>query len=181
MTLEREEDDTDAPTTGLLRAPRSLRDQAEDTEEHRRLFYVAATRAGDYLHISGDEAGRGGWLHAAVDAHEGGALRGIEPRGIELREPLAPDAGGPRDGGYRHPSLRPPADDDEQDYVPPLLARPPVIPLRASTPVTALRPPETERLSAPARRRPRGAARNGWCIAPSRSPGARPNRSTPMR
>lgn len=40
------------------------------------------------------------------------------------------------------PVLEPPAASDEEDYVPPLLARPPVIPLRASTPVTALRPPE---------------------------------------
>ncbi len=136
VTLEREEDDQTRPRPGFY-AHLFLQDQAEDTEEHRRLFYVAATRAGDYLHISGDEAGRGGWLHAAVAAHKGGALRGIE-----VREPLAPDAGALA-RRLPPPALRPPADNDEQDYVPPLLARPPVIPLRASTPVTALRPPET--------------------------------------
>ncbi len=135
VTLERAEDDETRPRPGFY-AHLFLRDQSEDTEEHRRLFYVAATRAGDYLHLSGDQSGRGGWLHAAVDAHEGGALRGIE-----LREPLAPDAGSLAQR-LPPPVLQPPTADDEQDYVPPLLARPPVIPLRASTPVTALRPPE---------------------------------------
>ena len=135
VTLEREEDDETRPRPGFY-AHLFLHDQSEDTEEHRRLFYVAATRAGDYLHISGDQSGRGGWLHTAVDAHEGGALRAVE-----LREPLAPDASAL---AQRRPPpvLQPPADDDEVDYTPPLLARPPVIPLRASTPVTALRPPE---------------------------------------
>ena len=137
VTLEREEDDETRPRPGFY-AHLFLQDQSEDTEEHRRLFYVAATRAGDYLHISGDESGRGGWLHAARDAHEGGALRGVE-----VREPVAPDASLLAQR-QPPPGLRPPADGDEQDYVPPLLARPPVIPLRASTPVTALRPPESE-------------------------------------
>ena len=136
VTLERDDDDERRPRPGFY-AHLQQQDQIEDSDEHLRLCYVAATRAGDYLYLSGDESGSGGWLHAALAAEADGALRGIE-----LREPLAPDVGamasrpGPR-------AVRPPAAAEEQDYVPPLLARPPVIPLRASTPVTALRPPES--------------------------------------
>ena len=136
VTLERDEDDDTRPRPGFY-AHLQQQDQLEDAEEHRRLFYVAATRAGDYLHISGDESRSGGWLHALRDAHANGALREIE-----LREPVPPDLAAI--ARRRAPSaLQLPATSEEQDYVPPLLARPPVIPLRASTPVTALRPPET--------------------------------------
>ena len=140
VTLKPDEDDTTRPRPGFY-AHLVGRDEEQDAEEYRRLFYVAATRAGDYLYISGDESRRGGsgWLHEALDAHEHGALRGID-----LREPLPPDT----DALARRqapPVVRPPAASEEQDYVPPLLERPPVIPLRASTPVTALRPPETDR------------------------------------
>ena len=132
VTLERDEDDDTRPRPGFY-AHLQQQDQLEDAEEHRRLFYVAATRAGDYLHISGDESRSGGWLHALRDTHANGALREIE-----LREPLEAIA------RRRAPSaLQLPATSEELDYVPPLLARPPVIPLRASTPVTALRPPQT--------------------------------------
>ncbi len=136
VTLERDDDDDTRPRPGFY-AHLQQRDHSEDSDEHLRLFYVAATRAGDYLHLSGDESGGGGWLHAALAAETDGALRGIE-----LREALPPDPGarasrpGPR-------AVRPPAASGEEDYVPPLLARPRVIPLRASTPVTALRPPES--------------------------------------
>ena len=68
VTLERDEDDDTRPRPGFY-AHLQQRDQLEDAEEHRRLFYVAATRAGDYLHISGDESGKDGWLHALRDAH----------------------------------------------------------------------------------------------------------------
>ena len=140
VTLKPDEDDTTRPRPGFY-AHLARRDEEEDAEEHRRLFYVAATRAGDYLYISGDESrrGGGGWLHAALDAHEDGALRGIAPR-----EPLPPDTTALAKR-QAPPVVRPPAAHEEQDYVPPLLARPRVIPLRASTPVTALRPPETDR------------------------------------
>ena len=136
VTLERDDDDERRPRPGFY-AHLQQQDRIEDSDEHLRLFYVAATRAGDYLHLSGDESGGGGWLHAALAAEADGALRGIE-----LREALPPDPGarasrpGPR-------AVRPPAASGEEDYVPPLLARPRVIPLRASTPVTALRPPES--------------------------------------
>ena len=136
VTLERDEDDDTRPRPGFY-AHLQQQDQLEDAEEHRRLFYVAATRAGDYLHISGDESGKDGWLHSVRDAHADGALREIE-----LREPVPPDLAAI--ARRRAPSaLQLPATSEELDYVPPLLARPPVIPLRASTPVTALRPPET--------------------------------------
>ena len=137
VTLERDEDDDTRPRPGFY-AHLQQRDQLEDAEEHRRLFYVAATRAGDYLHISGDESGKDGWLHALRDAHATGALREIE-----LREPVPPDLAAI--ARRRAPSaLQLPATSEEQDYVPPLLERPRVIPLRASTPVTALRAPETD-------------------------------------
>ena len=140
VTLTPDEDDTTRPRPGFY-AHLARRDEEEDAEEHRRLFYVAATRAGDYLYISGDESRRGGsgWLHETLDAHEGGALREIE-----LREPLPPDTSALA-RRQPPPVLRPPAATEEEDYVPPLLERPPVIPLRASTPVTALRPPQPSR------------------------------------
>ena len=137
VTLERDEDDDTRPRPGFY-AHLQQRDQLEDAEEHRRLFYVAATRAGDYLHISGDESGKDGWLHALRDAHANGALHEIE-----LREPVPPDLAAI--ARRRAPTaLQLPAASEEQDYVPPLLERPRVIPLRASTPVTALRPPQTD-------------------------------------
>ena len=137
VTLERDEDDDTRPRPGFY-AHLQQEDQLEDAEEHRRLFCVAATRAGDYLYLSGDESGKDGWLHSLRDAHANGALREIE-----LREPVPPDLAAI--ARRRAPSaLQLPATSEERDYVPPLLARPPVIPLRASTPVTALRPPETD-------------------------------------
>ena len=137
VTLERDEDDDTRPRPGFY-AHLQQRDQLEDAEEHRRLFYVAGTRAGDYLHISGDESGKDGWLHALRDAHANGALHEIE-----LREPVPPDLAAI--ARRRAPTaLQLPAASEEQDYVPPLLERPRVIPLRASTPVTALRAPETD-------------------------------------
>ncbi len=137
LTLERDEDDDKRPQPGFY-AHLARQDQSEEAEEHRRLFYVAATRAGDYLYLSGDESEKDGWLRAAREAHASGALQGIE-----VREPVQPDTGALAQR-QRPPILRPPAASEEEDYVPPLLARPPVIPLRASTPVTALRPPEDE-------------------------------------
>ena len=137
LTLERDEDDDKRPQPGFY-AHLARQDRSEEAEEHRRLFYVAATRAGDYLYLSGDVSEKDGWLRAAREAHASGALRDIE-----VREPVQPDTGALAQRQHP-PVLRPPAASEEEDYVPPLLARPPVIPLRASTPVTALRPPESE-------------------------------------
>ena len=136
-TLRRGEDDDRRPRPGFYDHLRRL-DEREDAAEHRRLFYVAATRAADRLCVSGDEAGGGedGWLAAALAACADGAVRDCEVRGAVLPDRAAiasrPDS----------PPLRPGGEDGrDEDYVAPLLARPRVIPVRASTPVTALRPP----------------------------------------
>ena len=135
MTLARDIGDSSRPRPGfydyLLQ-----RDKAEEAAEHKRLFYVAATRAADALYVSGDEKNSGdGWLAAAVEA------LGTTPRdGVEVRSPLTVGPG----ATARRPSpatLAPPSPDDEEEFEPPLVARPRVIPLRSSTPATALRPP----------------------------------------
>ena len=111
------------------------RDQAEEAAEHKRLFYVAATRAADALYLSGDEAVRGdGWLSYALDALD------ADVPGVEIRPPLPVDL----DAVARRPALEAvtvPPEDEEEELMPVLVARPPVIPLRSSTPVTALRAP----------------------------------------
>ncbi len=142
VTLERGEHDETRRRPGFY-AHLARADEGADEEEHERLFYVAATRAGDYLHLSGDGSGRGGWLHRSQEAFAASARPGIE-----LREPVPPNLGAIA-RRQAPPAVSPPAASAEEDYVPPLLARPPVIPLRASTPVTALRPPPDE----PPRRR----------------------------
>ena len=135
LTLAREIGDSSRPRPGfydyLLQ-----RDKAEEAAEHKRLFYVAATRAADALYVSGDEKNSGdGWLAAAVEA------LGAAPRdGVEVRSPLTVGPG----TTARRPApstLAPPSPDDEEEFEPPLVARPRVIPLRSSTPATALRPP----------------------------------------
>ena len=134
-TLAREIGDSARPRPGfydyLLQ-----QDRAEEAAEHKRLFYVAATRAADALYVSGDEKNSGdGWLAAAVEA------LGTAPRdGVEVRSPLTVGPG----TTARRPTpatLAPPSPDDEEEFEPPLVARPRVIPLRSSTPATALRPP----------------------------------------
>ena len=115
------------------------RDEEEDRAEHRRLLYVAATRAADSLVISGGD--RGGWMRAMLDAYESmpGGARGA----IEVREPAPVDVEAVT---RRQPPrvVAVPDEADEVEYAPPLVDRPPLIPLRASTPVTALRPREEE-------------------------------------
>ena len=173
VTLERDEDDDTRPRPGFY-AHLQQQDQLEDAEEHRRLFYVAATRAGDYLHISGDESRSGGWLHSVREAHADGALREIE-----LRELVPPDLAAIA-RRRRPPVLQLPATSEELDYVPPLLARPRVIPLRATrpSPRCALRRPLRSSTSAVTAWRRCVACS---CTAPSRCPGARPTPSTTLR
>ncbi len=112
------------------------RDQVEEAAEHKRLFYVAATRAADTLYVSGNEAGRGdGWLKSALEA-----FGERPPRGVEVRPPLPVDVG----SIARRPapsSVAAPPEGAEVDYMADLVARPRVIPLRSSTPVTALKAP----------------------------------------
>ena len=111
-------------------------DKTEEEAEHKRLFYVAATRAADALFVSGDAGGKGGWLEQAAEAFSAGG----DPAGLEIRDAAPVD--------LTAIAQRPPPPvvgipdaAAEVDYVPPLLARPRVIPVRASTPVTALRAP----------------------------------------
>ena len=108
-------------------------DKAEETAEHKRLFYVAATRAADVLYITGDHAKSGdGWLTAALSA------LGAAPEGVEVRSPIPVDlkaiAGRPA-----LQLVQVPPENEEEDFMAPLVARPPVIPLRSSTPVTSLK------------------------------------------
>ena len=115
------------------------RDKAEEAAEHKRLFYVAATRAADVLYISGDQANSGDtWLAAAQVALGGGA------EGAEIRSPIPVDL---KAIAHRVPprSVQVPPEDEEEDFTAPLAARPPVIPLRSSTPVTSLRLEEPSR------------------------------------
>ena len=133
-TLVLGEDDSSRPRPGFYQHLRE-RDGREDAAEHRRLFYVAATRAADYLYISGDDADKDGWLQAALAVCASGDVPSAE-----VRDPLPVDL----DAVARRAvprSIRLADEGDEVDYVSPLLARPRVIPVRASTPVTALRAP----------------------------------------
>ena len=110
------------------------RDRLEEAAEHKRLFYVAATRAADVLYITGDDSGGGDrWLK-----HASSAL-GESPNGVEARQPILADL----EAIARRAPLQVvdvPPEDEEQDFVATLVARPPVIPLRSSTPVTSLKP-----------------------------------------
>ena len=114
-------------------------DKAEEAAEHKRLFYVAATRAADILYVTGDHPDSGeGWLAAAQNA-----LVAV-PEGVEVRSPVPVDldAIARRTGPG---SVQVPPEDEEEDFVAPLVARPPVIPLRSSTPVTSLKLEEPSR------------------------------------
>ena len=114
-------------------------DEAEEAAEHKRLFYVAATRAADVLYISGDDSARGdGWLPAAQSA------LGASPEGVEVRSPIPVDLEAIADRAATEPVQVPP-ENEEEDFMAPLVARPPVIPLRSSTPVTSLRMEEPSR------------------------------------
>ncbi len=132
LTLTPDEDETKRHRPGFYALLQQLDKRADDSE-HLRLFYVAATRAADRLYLSGDEGERG-WLGDVREALDAGALTGIEvaPLAVVGNEDL------------RHTRTRrwsPPDPAVEVDYVAPLVDRPAVIPLRSSTPVTALKPP----------------------------------------
>ena len=73
-TMARDEDDETRPKPGFY-AHLQRQDDREEAAEHRRLFYVAATRAADYLYVSGDDAGGECWLGMVRDAHASGALK----------------------------------------------------------------------------------------------------------
>lgn len=116
------------------------RDEEEDAAEHKRLFYVAATRAADALYISGDDdANDKSWL-----SYTRNALGPNPPEGVEARPPIPAD----QTSIMRRPAsalVEAPPEEREQDFEPPLVARPRVIPLRSSTPVTSIQPPAASR------------------------------------
>lgn len=109
------------------------RDSEDEAQEHLRLFYVAATRAGDYLYLSGDDYDRKAWLPAAFAAHAAGLLDGIDVRlTVPADRSLIAEQHAPS-------TVEVPDASRAQKYTPPLMERPLVIPLRASTPATGLR------------------------------------------
>ena len=111
-------------------------DRGEEDAEYRRLLYVAATRAADRLYLSGDDGGRDrSWLAMCQET-----LRGMDTSRVEIREPAPVDLDTIARAGPPAEVAIPPAS-DERKVDAPLVHRPAVIPLRASTPVTSLRPP----------------------------------------
>ena len=120
---------------GLYRYLREL-DGREEDAEYRRLLYVAATRAADRLYLSGDDDGRdGSWMAVCQET-----LRGMDPDLVEIRTPVPVDLAAIARSRPHADVAMPPAS-GEQEITAPLVERPAVIPLRSSTPVTALRPP----------------------------------------
>ncbi len=137
MTLAKDDDEDGArPKPGFYGWLQAM-DHDEEREEHRRLFYVACTRAADYLYICADEARSDRpadrWLDWARPA-----LASLPPGDVDIRAPVQPDIDVLRRAPTRAPVVPPEA--AEVDFVAPLAARPPVIPVRTSTPVTALLP-----------------------------------------
>ena len=109
------------------------RDEAEEAAEYKRLFYVAATRAADKLYLSGAVANRGeSWMAMARDALEDGAWTGVE-----VRDPVPVDMDGIAKR-RKPPFVTPPSEAVEREVASPLVDRPTVVPMRSSTPVTAL-------------------------------------------
>ena len=111
-------------------------DRREEDAEYRRLLYVAATRAADRLYLSGDDGGTDrSWLAICRET-----LRGMDTSRVEIRAPEPVDLGTIARAGAPAEVAIPPAS-GERTVDAPLVDRPAVIPLRASTPVTSLRPP----------------------------------------
>ena len=109
------------------------RDKVEEAAEYKRLFYVAATRASDKLYLSGVETKSGeSWMAMAQDALNTGAWPGVE-----VRPTIPVDMSGiakrPNQAFLSLPDVA-----DEEEVTSSYVSRPPVIPMRSSTPVTAL-------------------------------------------
>ena len=118
---------------GLFQLLRQL-DRSEEDAEYRRLLYVAATRAADRLFLSGDvDARKGSWMALCQES-----LAGMDQGLAEIRQPAPVDLGAIARSGPPAEAAVPPAS-VEREVTPPLVARPAVIPLRSSTPVTSLR------------------------------------------
>ncbi len=109
------------------------RDTEEDAAEYKRLFYVAATRAADKLYLSGVETKSGeSWMSLAQDALNADAWPGVE-----VRPTIPIDMSGIAKRRNRS-SFSLPQEADEREVTSDYVSRPPVIPMRSSTPVTAL-------------------------------------------
>ena len=109
------------------------RDKVEEAAEYKRLFYVASTRAADMLYLSGAASKKGeSWMAMAQQAAESGAWPGVE-----VRPPMPVDLKA-RAKRRRPPFVSPPQEADEEEFTSPLVGRPAVVPIRSSTPVTAL-------------------------------------------
>ena len=109
------------------------RHEVEDEAEYKRLFYVAATRAADMLYLSGAASGRAGtWMSMAQEALEAGAWPGVE-----VRPPIPADMDRIAKR-QKPPVVAPPPESVEQEVASPFVPPPPVVPMRSSTPVTAL-------------------------------------------
>ena len=108
-------------------------DAVEEAAEYKRLFYVAATRASDMLFLSGAASKKGeSWMAMAQQAAESGAWPGAE-----VRPPIPVDLKAM--AKRRRPTfVTPPKEADEEEVTSPLVGRPAVVPMRSSTPVTAL-------------------------------------------
>ena len=111
----------------------TMRDTEEDAAEYKRLFYVAATRAADKLYLSGVETKSGeSWMAMAQDA-----LRADAWPGVEVRPSIPVDLSRIAKRPNRS-LLSLPDEADEQEVTSRYVSRPPVVPMRSSTPVTAL-------------------------------------------
>ena len=125
------------------------RDNREEASEHKRLLYVAATRAADKLYLSGDDPRRQTASLAATAGWPTSSTPWENPTSKASKSArLCPSTWNAIARRSAPSPVAVPSADDEQDIMPPLVARPPVIPLRSSTPVTALRKPPSH---APAR------------------------------
>ncbi len=108
-------------------------DKVEEAAEYKRLFYVAATRAADKLYLSGAATKSGeSWMSMARDALKANAWPGVE-----VRPPIPVDTSR-ISSRHRRPFLSPPDEADESVETSGYVDRPSVIPMRSSTPATAL-------------------------------------------
>ncbi len=132
MTLERDVSEIDEPRSkpALYNLLKEIEDR-EDAAESKRLLYVAATRAADLLVVSGAEpTGESpSWLRAFIDHSVG--------PDIEIHSPVLVDLESMRSRAPRQ-QFEAPSPDREQSADAPLLGRRGAIPIRSSTPATAL-------------------------------------------
>ena len=110
------------------------RDEAEDAAENKRALYVAATRAADMVFVSGVEADsdKPVWINAFADPDFSDGIVYREPAEVDLKALSSPSRKG----------FTLSAPEDEMAVDSPLIARPIAVPIRSSTPVTALKPPQ---------------------------------------